>query len=60
MKEPVPAHEVRVAAAHEVARLATIEFADSVSTMLFALLWLLVECGFLLVRLLFVRPQGDA
>ena len=42
--------------AFQVANAAGIFGAASIGVFLFGLMWLLAECGFLLVRLLFVRP----
>lgn len=64
------AHEVAPLLAIELASAAMVAlqlanaadlFGGAVIGMLFfALLWLVAESGFLLVRLLFVWPQGDA
>jgi ABC-type transporter Mla maintaining outer membrane lipid asymmetry permease subunit MlaE len=42
--------------AFQVANAAGVFGAASIGVFLFGLMWLLAECGFLLVRLLFVRP----
>ncbi len=42
--------------AFEVANSAGVFGGASIGVFIFGLMWLLAECGFLLVRLLFVRP----